>query len=257
VLTFPSESEKNLVTPLPELPNWQAIAPSKRRICPSRSQTTHYLDPQFSLWERGREGGYSSRRRAGGEGLSSAERLGHRARDAGEPSQTGLNNDLAKEMAGQNNTSANRLRRNLFVSLLGILLLWLGACAAPARPPHLIATVTSDPKTFNTYLAAESSSRDAIAYLEAGLVTLDEDTLLPKPELAEGWEVSEDGLRYVFTLREGLRWSDGEPLTAADVDFTFNRIIFDERIPTSCAGCEANWGSWSTASGAGPGRAAD
>jgi peptide/nickel transport system substrate-binding protein len=183
--------------------------------------------------------------------------LGHRARDAGEPSQTGLNNDLAKEMAGQNNTSANRLRRNLFVSLLGILLLWLGACAAPARPPHLIATVTSDPKTFNTYLAAESSSRDAIAYLEAGLVTLDEDTLLPKPELAEGWEVSEDGLRYVFTLREGLRWSDGEPLTAADVDFTFNRIIFDERIPTSCAGREANWGSWSTASGAGPGRAAD
>lgn len=143
------------------------------------------------------------------------------------------NNDLAKEMAGQNNTSANRLRRNLFVSLLGILLLWLGACAAPARPPHLIATVTSDPKTFNTYLAAESSSRDAIAYLEAGLVTLDEDTLLPKPELAEGWEVSEDGLRYVFTLREGLRWSDGEPLTAADVDFTFNRIIFNERIPTS------------------------
>jgi peptide/nickel transport system substrate-binding protein len=106
-------------------------------------------------------------------------------------------------------------------------------------------------------LAAESSSRDAIAYLEAGLVTLDEDTLLPKPELAEGWEVSEDGLRYVFTLREGLRWSDGEPLTAADVDFTFNRIIFDERIPTSCAGREANWGSWSTASGAGPGRAAD
>jgi len=113
------------------------------------------------------------------------------------------NNDLAKEMAGQNNTSANRLRRNLFVSLLGILLLWLGACAAPARPPHLIATVTSDPKTFNTYLAAESSSRDAIAYLEAGLVTLDEDTLLPKPELAEGWEVSEDGLRMSLPCGRG------------------------------------------------------
>ncbi|MGQ9837465.1 MAG: ABC transporter substrate-binding protein [Cyanobacteriota bacterium] len=115
---------------------------------------------------------------------------------------------------------------------LGILCSGISGCAAPSRP-HLIGTVTSDPKTFNTYLAAESSSRDAITYLEDGLVTLDEDTLLPKPQLAESWEVFDDGLRYVFTLREGLRWSDGEPLTAADVDFTFNRIIFNERIPTS------------------------
>ncbi|MEN9201768.1 MAG: ABC transporter substrate-binding protein [Thermostichus sp. DG_1_6_bins_120] len=121
--------------------------------------------------------------------------------------------------------------------IIWVVLLWWGilglsACGIPSRP-HLIGTVTSDPKTFNTYLAAESSSRDAITYLEEGLVTLDENTLLPKPQLAESWEVFDNGLRYVFTLREGLRWSDGEPLTAADVDFTFNRIIFDERIPTS------------------------
>jgi peptide/nickel transport system substrate-binding protein len=134
---------------------------------------------------------------------------------------------------------AERRTKPIGGSILWAVLLWLGilccgvsGCAVPTRP-HLIGTVTSDPRTFNTYLAAESSSRDAITYFEAGLVTLDEDTLLPKPELAEGWEVFDDGLRYVFSLREGLRWSDGEPLTAADVDFTFNRIIFDERIPTS------------------------
>jgi oligopeptide transport system substrate-binding protein len=44
-----------------------------------------------------------------------------------------------------------------------------------------------------------------------------DDTLVPS--LAERWEVSDDGLRYRFTLREHLVWSDGEPLTAADAAF--------------------------------------
>ncbi len=42
------------------------------------------------------------------------------------------------------------------------------------------------------------------------------------PGLAESWEGSDDGLTYTYTLREGLKWSDGEPLTADDVAFTVN-----------------------------------
>jgi peptide/nickel transport system substrate-binding protein len=42
------------------------------------------------------------------------------------------------------------------------------------------------------------------------------------PGLAESWEASDDGLTYTYTLREGLLWSDGQPLTAADVEFTVN-----------------------------------
>src|SRR5216117_4023450 len=45
------------------------------------------------------------------------------------------------------------------------------------------------------------------------------------PALAERWEISDDGLRYVFHLREGLRWSDGEPLTAHDVEFGIKRVL--------------------------------
>src|SRR4029079_8549485 len=45
------------------------------------------------------------------------------------------------------------------------------------------------------------------------------------PSLAERWEISPDGLRYVFHLREGLRWSDGEPLTAHDVEFGIKRVL--------------------------------
>jgi peptide/nickel transport system substrate-binding protein len=42
------------------------------------------------------------------------------------------------------------------------------------------------------------------------------------PWLAEGWQESEDGLTYTFTLRPNIRWQDGKPLTARDVAFTFD-----------------------------------
>jgi ABC-type oligopeptide transport system substrate-binding subunit/class 3 adenylate cyclase len=45
------------------------------------------------------------------------------------------------------------------------------------------------------------------------------------PSLAERWEISADGLRYVFHLREGITWSDGEPLTAHDVEFGIKRVL--------------------------------
>jgi oligopeptide transport system substrate-binding protein len=45
------------------------------------------------------------------------------------------------------------------------------------------------------------------------------------PSLAERWEMSDDGLRYRFQLREGLTWSDGTPLTAHDVEFGIKRVL--------------------------------
>jgi peptide/nickel transport system substrate-binding protein len=49
------------------------------------------------------------------------------------------------------------------------------------------------------------------------------DDFSTTPGLAESWEASADGLTYTYTLREGLVWSDGEPLTAEDVAYTINR----------------------------------
>ena len=51
--------------------------------------------------------------------------------------------------------------------------------------------------------------------------------------LAESWEHSEDGMTWTFHLRDDVRWHDGEPFTAHDVDFTFNRIIYNHDIPAS------------------------
>ena len=50
------------------------------------------------------------------------------------------------------------------------------------------------------------------------------------PGLAESWEGSDDGLTYTYTLREGLKWSDGEPLTADDIAYTINRSRDEEWI---------------------------
>jgi ABC-type oligopeptide transport system substrate-binding subunit/class 3 adenylate cyclase len=55
------------------------------------------------------------------------------------------------------------------------------------------------------------------------------------PSLAERWEIAEDGLRYVFHLRDGLSWSDGTPLTARDVAYGIRRNLDRERPGVSVA----------------------
>ena len=55
------------------------------------------------------------------------------------------------------------------------------------------------------------------------------------PSLAERWEIADDGLRYVFHLRAGLRWSDGEPLTAHDVEFGIKRVLDPDAPGSSVA----------------------
>ena len=49
------------------------------------------------------------------------------------------------------------------------------------------------------------------------------------PSLAERWEISDDGLRYRFHLRDGLTWSDGVPLTADDVEYAVRRVLDPDR----------------------------
>lgn len=54
------------------------------------------------------------------------------------------------------------------------------------------------------------------------LFALDEQ-LKPQPQMVDTWEVSEDSLQYTFTLRDGLRWHDGQPVTAEDIVASINR----------------------------------
>ena len=91
----------------------------------------------------------------------------------------------------------------------------------------------SEPLTFNLAISTDASSSSVLGYLFEGLTETSWLTDRVEPSLAESWEHSEDGLTWTFHLRRDVRWHDGEPLTAHDVEFTFNRIIYNHDIPAS------------------------
>jgi peptide/nickel transport system substrate-binding protein len=101
----------------------------------------------------------------------------------------------------------------------------------PEGVSRIVASTLSDPKTFNPVLNDEFPN--VFLYTTRGLTGQDGLTGEVIPELAESWEISEDGKTITFTLRDELKWSDGEPLTADDVVFTYEEVIFNEAIPTS------------------------
>lgn len=90
----------------------------------------------------------------------------------------------------------------------------------------LYTTATgSGPKTFNPLVSNDMSSTAAAGLMFVGLVDTDAYSGLQVPLLAKSVAVLPDNKTYIVTLRKGLRWSDGEPLTAEDVVFTWNKLI--------------------------------
>lgn len=80
-------------------------------------------------------------------------------------------------------------------------------------------------QSLDPQLAGGSVDHNVLSSLFEGLVTLDEETLQPRPGAAERWELSPDGLVYTFHLRRGAQWSNGDPLTARDFLFSFRRAL--------------------------------
>ena len=93
-----------------------------------------------------------------------------------------------------------------------------------------VTNTLADPKTFN--YAFNQEFPHVFLFTVTGLTTLNGITREIEPALAESWQISEDRQQIIFTLREGLKWSDGEPLTADDVIFTYQDIAFNPEIPT-------------------------
>ncbi len=113
---------------------------------------------------------------------------------------------------------------NKGIALAGICCLLAAALlpSAGAGPaPGTFATVVSEnPDNFNPYLASLLASSQVTRYVFNSLYTINYKGEW-EPALATGYTVSRDGLTWTFTLRPGVRWSDGEPLTSADAKFTW------------------------------------
>jgi peptide/nickel transport system substrate-binding protein len=129
--------------------------------------------------------------------------------------------------------------------LLACFVVCVTACSAcratePARPPdamaparggELVATIRSEPSTYLRYVTAGAgAATDAVTFLtQARVVRVNRATDELEPWLAESWRSSDDGLTHTITLRSGVRFSDGEPFTSADVLFSF-RAAYDAAL---------------------------
>ncbi|BAZ50083.1 family 1 extracellular solute-binding protein [Nostoc sp. NIES-4103] len=93
----------------------------------------------------------------------------------------------------------------------------------------IITSLSVYPKTFNPALDEYPS---LVGYTHEGLVSENNQGVI-QPSLAESWQISEDKKEIIFTLRSGLKWSDGQPITADDVVFTYRDIFLNKTIPTN------------------------
>lgn len=146
--------------------------------------------------------------------------------------------------------------RNIIFLILGSLL-FLGGCSPRqkiqrefpplpkdvdifTKPPghyggtYINVDAGGGPNTFNFLVAEDFTSGTAAGWILSGLVGYNYFTDEITPGLAKSWEISPDNKSYTFHLREGVKWSDGEPFTADDVIFTF-ACIYDKRFPNRYA----------------------
>lgn len=93
--------------------------------------------------------------------------------------------------------------------------------------------MTGEPETLDPNMNNYAESSNVLLNLFTGLYQYSTDGTSVEPGCAESHTVSEDGLTYTFKLREGLKWSDGSPLTAADFEYSWKRELKQETASTA------------------------
>ncbi|MEZ5095261.1 MAG: ABC transporter substrate-binding protein [Nocardioides sp.] len=142
---------------------------------------------------------------------------------------------------GGHGRQRTRLR---IAAAVGLLLAWVAPALALAGPAQSADKVTftvalqNEVDSFNPFLGIEASSFEMWALTYDYLIGYSMDDMsVENTGLAESWETSSDGLTWTFKVRDGVMWSDGQPLTAADIAYTYNRI--NDGGPEA-----ATWGSY-------------
>ena len=102
-----------------------------------------------------------------------------------------------------------------------------GEAGGDGAEKQLVVQVGPNPETLDPALNSAVDGANTIIHLFEGLLVVDKDGQLA-PGQAETWDTSEDGLKWTFHLRDGLKWSDGSDLTAADFEYSWKRIADPE-----------------------------
>lgn len=107
-------------------------------------------------------------------------------------------------------------------------LLCFSMALAQDEPTTLVTVIGNDIENFNTVTQTLASSSIAQSFVFPPLFDIDINTGLPTNTGLTTWTISEDGLTYTFTIRDDANWSDGTPISANDVKFTFDAIARPE-----------------------------
>ena len=113
--------------------------------------------------------------------------------------------------------------RGSWVAVLAALLLF----AAPAQAQEskvLKIGWEQDPQTLSPFTDQDEESYRIWAINYDLLVNFSPDNLAPSPGIAKSWDVSDDGKTVTFTLEDGLKWSDGQPITSKDVKYSLDTL---------------------------------
>src|SRR5258707_3885855 len=131
--------------------------------------------------------------------------------------------------------SGKKFTAGFLSALLCLMVMFLAACGsntpvtaqkAPADKQVYVLPEDSVPdiQTFDPGLSTDLPSIQAINMVFTGLVQLD-DQMAVQPQLASSWSLAPDGLTWTFHLRPNLKFSDGTPLTSADVAYSIDRAL--------------------------------
>jgi peptide/nickel transport system substrate-binding protein len=99
------------------------------------------------------------------------------------------------------------------------------AVGADGGKTTFTVALLNEADSFNPFLGIEAESYEMWALTYDYMIDYSMKDMSPQPGLAKSWETSQDGLTWTFDIRTGVQWSDGEPLTAADIAYTYTRIL--------------------------------
>jgi peptide/nickel transport system substrate-binding protein len=102
-----------------------------------------------------------------------------------------------------------------------LLIAFVLAACVQAAGNRAVLSQRAEPRTFNPVIAVDSPTRDILRLLHGRLARINGTTLGVDPALAKGWKFSPDGRVCTIELRQGIRFSDGDPFDADDVLFSF------------------------------------
>ncbi len=132
-----------------------------------------------------------------------------------------------------------KARKGLLVVLSGCIVMLLAAGSALAQsstptgasasdstaPITFIEGTTNNMKSVNPWKALETPEYEVLALNFDMLENFNKDNLQVSPGLASSWTQSDDGMTWTFTIRDDVKWHDGEPLTANDIAWSYNTTL--------------------------------